>query len=149
MAALTMHMLEDKYQIKPKFYVRYVDDILVVFNSNEKANIFYKYINSLDPNIKFTYEGEKEDLITFLDVNILKSQGKIDTKWHLKSTNTGTYLHKNSCSPTNHKVSAIRSLINRAYRICSTNELFEKSFKLIFYKPVSYTHLTLPTIYSV
>ena len=47
------------------------------------------------------------------------------------SMHTGTYLHKNSCSATNHKVSAMPSLINRAYRICSTNEIFEKSFKLI------------------
>ena len=96
-----------------------------MFNSNEEVNVFYKDIHSLLPNIK------KEDPITFLDVNKLKSQGKIEINWHLKSTNTGTYLHENSCSPTNHKVSAMRSLINRAYRICSTNELFEKSFKLI------------------
>ena len=49
----------------------------------------------------------------------------------MKRTNTGTYLHKQAYSPQNYKTSAIRALIYRAFRICSSNDRFETAYKKI------------------
>ena len=44
---------------------------------------------------------------------------------------TGLYLPKNSWSPAQYKCAAIRSLIFRAYKLCSSIQIFEKSYKII------------------
>ena len=52
---------------KPKFYFRYVDDILAAFD-NEKDSLIFLHFR--DPNIKFTIEKKINHSITFLDVFI-------------------------------------------------------------------------------
>ena len=39
---------------KPKFYRRYVDDILTIFDNEQDSINFLNYLNSRHPNIKFT-----------------------------------------------------------------------------------------------
>ena len=131
MAAFAMHMVEEKYTIRPTFYKRYVDDIFAVFNTQKEADEFHKHINSIHPNIQFTQENETNNSIIFLDVCVTKSDNQIHTKWNLKTTNTGTYIHKTAHSPTSHKTGAMRSLIYRAYRICSSQILFDECFETI------------------
>ena len=86
----------------------------------------YDHINNIH-----TQEHKKSGKLVFLDVEIIKKGSKILTKWHLKSTNTGTYLHKSSYSPTSHKIAAMRSLIYRAYSICSSEMLFNECYSTI------------------
>ena len=43
---------------KPKFYLRYVDDILAVFDNEQDSLIFQNFLNNRDPNIKFTTEKQ-------------------------------------------------------------------------------------------
>ena len=131
MAAYAMDMVETKYTIQPLFYTRYVDDVLAVFNHERDSDEFFKHINSIHRNIKFTREDEKDNRLTFLDVEIMKTDQNILMQWHLKSTNTGTYINKSAYSPTSHKVAAMRALIYRAYRICSNESLFEKCYQSI------------------
>ena len=57
---------------KPIFYVRYVDDVLAIVDSNFSLDPFLNYMNSLFPTLKFTYEWDSPDSIPFLDVLILK-----------------------------------------------------------------------------
>ena len=52
---------------KPKFYLRYVDDILAAFD-NEQDSL--NFLNNRHPNIKFTIEKQINHSITFLDVFI-------------------------------------------------------------------------------
>jgi len=40
------------------FYRRYVDDIFCVFDNENDAKLFFDFINSQHPNIKFTIEKE-------------------------------------------------------------------------------------------
>ena len=40
------------------FYRQYVDDTFCLFNSDRDATIFFDYINSRHPNIKFTMERQ-------------------------------------------------------------------------------------------
>ena len=45
---------------KPLHYRHYVDDSFVVFRSRDHIIPFLEYLNSKHPNIKFTYEIEKD-----------------------------------------------------------------------------------------
>ena len=55
---------------KPKFYLRYVDDILAAFGSKQDSLIFLDCLNNRHPNIKFMIEKQIKDAIAFLDVLI-------------------------------------------------------------------------------
>ena len=131
MAGYAMNMVEKQFPNIPLFYKRYVDDSFAIFSKKEEAHHFLSLINKIHRNIQFTIEEEKADSLVFLDICVERFQNKMLTKWHIKGTNTGTYLNKQAFSPKSHKSAAIRSLINRAYKLCSKYEDFEKCFKLI------------------
>ena len=50
------------------FYRRYVDDTFCLLHSENDALLFFHYINSRHPNIRFTMEKEVDHRIPFLDV---------------------------------------------------------------------------------
>ena len=53
---------------KPKFYLRYVDDILAAFDNEQDSLNFLNFLNNRHPNIKFTLEKQINHSIAFLDV---------------------------------------------------------------------------------
>ena len=53
---------------KPKFYLRYVNDILVAFVNEQDSLNFENFLNNKHPNIKFTIEKKSNLSIAFLDV---------------------------------------------------------------------------------
>ena len=53
------------------FYRRYVEDTFCLFHSENDALLFFNYINSRHPNIRFTKEKEIDHKIPFLDVLII------------------------------------------------------------------------------
>ena len=108
-----------------------MDDICAVLNNKNEAKTFFKHINSIHKNITFTQEPEKNKKLVIFDTETQKHDDKVCTKWHLKSANTGRFLHKSSYSSTYHKVAAIRSLIYHALRICSIRDLFEECYEAI------------------
>ena len=55
---------------KPKFQLKYVDDILAAFNDEEDSLIFLLFLNNRHPNIKFTIEKQINHFTAFLDVFI-------------------------------------------------------------------------------
>ena len=55
---------------KPKFYLRYVDDILAAFDNEQDSLNFLIFLNNRHPNIKFTIEIQIKHFIAFLDVFI-------------------------------------------------------------------------------
>ena len=55
---------------KPKFYLRYVDDILAGFDKEQESLNFLNFLNKRHPNIKFTIEKQINHSIDFLDVFI-------------------------------------------------------------------------------
>ena len=52
---------------KPKFNLRYVDDIVTAFDNEQNS---LKFLNNRHPNIKFTTENQINYSIAFLDVLI-------------------------------------------------------------------------------
>ena len=117
---------------KPAIYKRYVDDCFLVFNDVDDSELFLEYMNNIHANIKFTVETEKDNHLSFLDVLITRTEdGLINTTLYRKPTFTGLYMRYDSFVPQNFKRSLIRGLFNRAWRICSSDELFQKEVGFI------------------
>ena len=55
---------------KPKFYLRYVDDILAAFDREKDSLNFLNFLNKRHPSIKFMIEKQTNHSIAFLDVFI-------------------------------------------------------------------------------
>ena len=80
--------------IKPKFCLRYVDDILAAFGKEQDSLNFQIFSNKRPPNIKFMIEKQINHFIAFLDVFIsgINNQNLALQTYH-KSTYTGLLLN--------------------------------------------------------
>jgi hypothetical protein len=55
-----------------------VDDILLVYNKQIKdINNTLKELNEINPKLQFTTEKEKDNVINFLDITIIKNPDNI------------------------------------------------------------------------
>jgi hypothetical protein len=89
-------MAIDSAQLKPSFWVRYVDDTFVVWpHGPERLQQFFEHLNSLRPSIQFTMEMESDSSISFLDVLVIKKEKKNIGHQSLQKirTHTGRYLN--------------------------------------------------------
>ena len=78
----------------------------------------------IHPNIKFTCETERDNQIPFLDVLLKRREdGSIQRSVYQKPTNSGQYLHFESAVPIEHKRALVKTLFNRARRICTADTL--------------------------
>ena len=66
-------------QFKPKFYRRYFDYIFLMFENKEHVKKFFRYMNSRHRNIKFTFEEEQDNKISFLDISITRVGNELQT----------------------------------------------------------------------
>ena len=115
-------------EYRPLYYRRYVDDIFVLFNSAEHLKRFYSYLNSRHPNISFTIENEKDNSMSFLDVNIIREKDKFSPSFHWKPTFSGIYTHFDSFLPSSKKTDLLHTLSYRCFRICSDWNKFHLEF---------------------
>lgn len=91
-------------------------------------------MNSLHPNIQFTKEEENtqsEPYFPFLDVKVMKSGNSFLTSTYYKPTYTGLYTNWMSFTPRKYKINLVKTLLFRAWQICSTKELFEYDTRTI------------------
>ena len=70
MANIFMNNLETKaleafVGTSPLLYRRYVDDTFLVFNNRNDMSVFFNWINTQHPNIKFTKEEESNNELCF------------------------------------------------------------------------------------
>ena len=77
----------------PLLYLRYVDDIFAVFETNESCLKFLDILNSQHKNIKFSVEYGSE-LMCFLDVQIKVKENGCDTRtWPRLTKEYGQISH--------------------------------------------------------
>ena len=88
----------------------YVDDNAYVVP--EKIGFILKELNSYHPNIKFTYELEENNKITFLNVLINRINfSEIETSVYRKESNTDIYINWYSHAPLQWKIGTLQNLI--------------------------------------
>ena len=103
--------------IKPRFYLRYIDDIPAVFENEQDSMNFLIFFSNRHPNINFTIEKQIKHSIAFLDVFISDTN---DQNLTLQtSTYTGLPLNVKSFTSFLNKISFIKCLIDRSFKICN------------------------------
>ena len=109
---------------------RYVDDTICFVNSNRISHVL-ESLNSFHSNIKFTVEIEKGNKIAFLDILLIRYKDLINTTVYRKKTNTDLYINWKSFSPNNWKWGTLKTLVSRAYDICSTEKYLKEELNHI------------------
>ena len=113
-------------RVKPYLWLRYIDDIFMVWTgSEEELGEFLNYINEAHETIKFTWTWSKER-VNYLDVQVINTNGKIETDLYTKPTDKHQFLSYTSCHPRGCKQGIPYAQALRLRRICSTNAAFEK-----------------------
>ena len=80
---------------KPVYYRRYVDDIFALFRSPDHLEKFTSYLNSRHKNIKFSYEKESNNALSFLDFLMLSSENVFKTSVYHKPIFSWVYSNFN------------------------------------------------------
>ena len=141
-------MLEHERNLIPiltdhlSFWERYVDDT-ICFIKNGFVEHVLSTLNSFHSFIKFTYETESGNKLSFLDVQLIRTGDNIETCVFRKPTNTDIYIHWNSFAPFQWKYSTLKNLVYRAYIVCSNNQYLESEpnyLKKVFHNFNSYPH---------
>ena len=104
---------------KPVYYRRYVDDIFALFRSPDHLEKSTDYLNSKHKNIKFTYEKESTNSLSFLDVLISRSENGFKTSVFHKPPFSGVYSNFNSFIYHRYKIGLIFILLLRTFSIVS------------------------------
>ena len=109
---------------KPKFYLRYDDDVLAAFDKEQDSLNFLNFLNKRHPNIKLTIEKQINHSIAFLDVFIsginnqnltlqttrieehVKKDNKSHIFKHLQSSATCFDSYNSLCFKINDKVNS-------------------------------------------
>ena len=73
-------------EFKPVFYRRYVDDIFILFKSNDHLKYFQDFVNFRYINMSFSMETKKENKLSFLDIEVIREQGKFTYNHNLWKT---------------------------------------------------------------
>ena len=123
----------DEYNLnKPEFYLRYIDDILAAFNKEQDSLNFLNFLNNRHPNIKFTIEKQNNHSIAFLGefISGINDQSLTLQTYH-KSTYTGLLLNFKSFTSYSYKISLIKCLIGRSFKICNNWNSFRNDIENI------------------
>ena len=141
MEAFEQSVLKDYPDKAPKLWLRFVDDTFVVLDKS-KVDPFFKFINSVDPNIKFTQEECCDNKLAFLACLVhRKSNGSLSSTVYRKPTHTDHYLQFNSHHPLVHKLGVIRTLKCRADTIVSEAAAIDEEK---YHIQKNFEHLRLP-----
>ena len=101
-----------------KFYARYVDDTLLLVKPEDVDGILQEF-NNFHNNIQFTVDKFENCVPHFLDLEVHRDGLSI----YRKDTHTAQFTHYDSYTKWNHKIAWIRSLVNRAKKLCSPDKV--------------------------
>ena len=105
-------------------YRRYVDDIICLFNSEYDADKFFVFLNQRHRKIKFTIEKQTENQLSSLDLLITSNGNNFQTSVYRKKHSIGLYTNYLSFTPFSYKVGLVKTLLHRAFVICSNWSIF-------------------------
>ena len=111
-----------------KYWKRSVDDTISFVKLGTINHIITK-LNSFDNNIQFTFEVDKEHYL-FKNVLIRRKCNSIVTTIFPKHTHNDIYLNWNAFAPDTWERETLKTLVERAYIVCSTNEFLQKKIRI-------------------
>ncbi|CAD6221817.1 GSCOCG00011645001-RA-CDS, partial [Cotesia congregata] len=120
LANVVMNFIINKALDKLDFHIPllklYVDDTLLLIPKDKVDHVFGCF-NSINDKIKFNIEIEKESRLPFLDVMVIRCNGRLLTNWYVKETSSGRLLNFKSNHPTKQKEGMISGLLHRAINL--------------------------------
>jgi hypothetical protein len=125
---------------KPVFYRRYVDDTFLLFTDRTHAPLFLDYLNSKHADIKFTMDLEQDKKLSFLDCMIKRENNCFQSSVFRKRTFTGLGMSFYSFCPYKFKFNSVRTLLSRAFKVCSNYVSLHDEFQFLknFFKSNGY-----------
>ena len=103
---------------KSNYHRRFVDEIFVWFTSPKHLEAFRYFLNGLHANITFTVENEKQNRISFLDVQIIRENKTFTNSVYCKRNFSVVYTHFDSFLPSTSKPGNVYALAYKCLRIC-------------------------------
>ena len=123
------------------FWKRYVDET-ICFVKIDITKFIIAVLNSFNKNTQFTFDEENDETVPFFDILISRKRNDITTTVYQKSTCNDIYLNWNAFAPATWKTGTLKTLVIRAYVICSTDQLLERELKYlekIFHEESNYS----------
>ena len=108
-------------ECRPKLWKRYIDDILEIINEDAVEGLT-QHLNRVDEtgSIKLTYESEVDKMLPFLDMLIArKDDTQVKLLVYRKKTHTDQRVNFASHDPLQHKLSVVRTLLDRCSKVVS------------------------------
>ena len=118
-------VLVSKLNNHAKKWRHFVDDTFV-YVKYSLIEYVLTVLNLFQDNIKFTYEQENNDELSFL---YIRDHEKMNTAFFRKDTHSDLYFHWESFSPISWKRGTLKSLISKAYMIFFNQCLLEKKLE--------------------
>ena len=98
-ASMEKTLLSHNRASNPKYYKRYVDDVLAVFSKTSHVN-WFKTRMKRQTILNFIHEEFNENNVHFLDISLkIADDGSCHTSVYIKPTGNGIYSNFNSKHP--------------------------------------------------
>jgi hypothetical protein len=125
-------ILNGRMKRKISFWKRMRDDIFLVWeDTSERLQSFQVFLNGIEPKIQFTLEEEKDGNLAFLDMFIMRREGKLATKVYRKPTHTQQYIHWRSNHAKNTLLGVLKGLIHRAHMLTDEMDDLKEELQLL------------------
>ena len=118
-------------QFRPVKYFRYLDDTFLLFRQKSHCDKFLAYLNSKHSSIRFTVECEENNCLSFLDVLVKRENKGFSTSVFRKNTFSGLGMSFYSHCCKLFKINGIKTLLHRAFNVCSSNLEFRKEISFL------------------
>ena len=116
-----------RYTKSIKFYGRYVDNFFLIITKN-KLNMLLNLVNNMHKRLKFTYEIEDNNRLSFLDIMVIGNKNtSISLDLFKKNIASGRYLNYLSSHTIQIKIGIVKTFANKVFTLAET--LADKEFQ--------------------
>jgi len=116
----------------PRFYARYVDDIIVITKRNNVDTILININNTVYKKIQFTSELENDNReLAFLDLLLKREDSKLKFSIYRKPCDNDRFISSSSNHCTQHKEASLNFMIHRMLNIPMDDSDREKEWSQI------------------
>ena len=134
LADIYMHYFENTLfeKISFPFWTRYVDDTFTLIDTSlHNVDHILQTMNSIDNNIQFTCEIEKNSVLPFLGTLVYRTDEGFSASVYRKNFAVFLPPHARSCNLPRQKMATFYTFVNRALNICSNPISFNSEIQYL------------------